>query len=216
MPKQIKVLRISHTIASLWDRGATDTAILALTGRYNPPPTIAMDLGLKIHKEFEDETNETGKLPAEFGLDLDGMAEIKFVKTVYNEGGFKIEVSGVVDFCDGPDKPSLIVDHKTGQGTAGDYIMAWQLPLYAYFFGGQTGMITHKNTRDGRLTIAVRHLDDHLKRTAAEWLLTTAMDLRATCESAGVRWWRRIEDEKGRDRTPSPQALEQMRQELEN
>lgn len=180
---QNKVMRISFSAADWWDRGQRDMAIRAIRGLPTPSNEYMED-GTRRHKEWEQETLKTGKMPAVFG---------------YNRPKLKTEVykcvqlldwlflSGKVDLHN----YNVIIDHKSGSGSPSDSLSKYQLGIYGLLLPGRKiGVINHFNRETQEVKVGIRHLTPKYLDDALNWIISIATDIRASCENASIPWWR--------------------------
>ncbi len=164
----------------LWNKGDYQGAIDALQGRWREPNQYMID-GSKYHKEWENEINETGKMPAIFGGKelTNPQTEIKIVKQV----NAWLEIVGVLDLLDLP----VGYDWKTGSGTAADSARGFQHKVYKVLVPEMTRFEYHAfNQYTNTKTVEVVHLTDRTYDDGLEIIITIACDIRATLEQEGL------------------------------
>ena len=175
-----KILTISHTIANAWYRGYRDDALAMIQGKPTTPPNESMLTGIKLHKEYENESLQTFRVPERFNFDP-GLVQVEVKKVVQLDDWLRF--SGRADAV-GKD---FVIDYKTGSGRAN--IGGHQLPLYCVLFQKSKGYICHENTQTGKVTIASKIMTPDILRESVDWLVTVACDIRGVCEAIGQQWW---------------------------
>lgn len=121
-------LKLSFSIINAWYHGDKDGAIDMLMGKWREP-TEAMQFGTFMHKQWENEVNETGCLPKVFG---GAKIEQPLTETYYKKQILDwLWLSGVIDLqYQTPDGDLVLVDYKTGNGNANQYTQSLQAGIY--------------------------------------------------------------------------------------
>ena len=133
MIKKNKDLRLSFSLANQFYRFMTmpnpfpniQEDILKSLHGIPSDTSLAMLIGKKIHRIFEEETNKTGLPPSCLGMDVgQGKAEARIEKRLSDWCVF----SGVKDFTTEDGKQ--VIDYKVGMGETSSYLRSHQKGCY--------------------------------------------------------------------------------------
>lgn len=172
-------MRVSYSILAAWERRDYDSAIGMYLGK-KIQPTRAMMAGSGWHKEWEEETLRTGKLPAIFGARelKNPETEVKIVKKLTPW----LTLSGVMDLRDVP----IVFEYKTGHSPAAVWARSKQHLVYQIL--------------DPRLTLAEyfaynQHINNvtyervHLTKASLyegmNWVITLSSEMKSTLDNLG-------------------------------
>lgn len=177
-------LKLSYSVIRLWQEGKVSEAIEALHGHWQEPNQY-MKYGIEKHKEWENETKVTGRIPEVFGG--------KEIENFYTEQYHKKQIldwlwlSGIIDLQYEDNGKVVLVDYKTGKGTANQYTNGLQAPLYKILVPEAT-MFRYLcyNQYENKVTSSFMHLSKATLDKALETLISVACDIRATLEQMGL------------------------------
>ena len=172
-------LKLSASVINLWQRGDKQGVYDALHGIWRPS-TPQMEYGTQKHKEWEEEVNRTGCLPEIFGGEkiINPITEHYYRKEIMDW----LWLSGIVDLEFG-ENGEVIVDYKTGKGTANSYANSFQVACYA-LLRPQAKMFRFYayNQYEDKVTSSVIHLNDRKRVDWQDDLFSIACDIRAWLE----------------------------------
>lgn len=169
-------LKLSFSTVSLWRNGDVDGAIDALMGKYREP-TDAMKFGTFMHRQWENEVNETKCLPTLFG----GMPLIEPITEEYSRVQLAswLVLSGVIDLQYRNSNGDLVlVDYKTGNSNANHYSNSLQVGCYKLLKPeAKMFIFKHYNQYTGEVTSSIVHLTNELERKTAETVFNVAYEI---------------------------------------
>jgi len=207
-------LKLTASIVGLWARGDRQGVINALHGVYNPP-TEAMVFGTQKHKEWENEVNETGCLPAIFGGDK--IVSPKTEQYYTREINEWLKISGVLDLQYGKNG-EVIVDYKTGGGksSASQYASSLQVGFYALLCPeAKMFKFLHYNRATDKITSATIHLTPARREQYLDEIMSIACDIRSWHEDFEPDYdgWS-VSSHKQVDNVPAQEYNQEQRKEL--
>jgi hypothetical protein len=117
--------RASFSVLSTWESGNWQRAIDQYF-KLDKFTTPQMEMGKRLHQEFEKSIKTEGKLPDVFGGHR--------LTTPQSETKIVIPVSDWMDFVCIPDcvDGDTLYEFKTGAQSATDWANTWQVPIYGY------------------------------------------------------------------------------------
>jgi len=161
---------------NFWSLGCKDDVIKML--KHEPTfITEAMEVGKRYHKLFEEEVIKTKRLPKEFGSKKlqNPRTEVKIEKWLDEW----LQLVGVIDLID-EDK---IYDYKVGNTLSQAYANALQLPVYGLLYEkANEGYILHYNHLFRRADWSVVAINDEVRNTAIDWVITFASEIYDECQ----------------------------------
>ena len=177
-------LKISYSIINLWLKGDISGVVEALNGHWQEP-TEAMAYGLRKHKDWENYVNETKCLPMEFGGgELINPKTEQYRKLCVMDDW--LWLSGIADLQYG-NKGQVLVDYKTGKGSANQYANSLQVGCYKVLFPeAKYFKFLCYNQQEDKITTSIIRLTDNLYQEALDKIMTVGCDIRATLENLGM------------------------------
>ena len=189
-------IRISFSVANMWERNYRWEAIQALKHEHSMPTSEAMAHGTERHESWENETRETGIIPSVFGYDWSIKPEVKRVVDLGNGVHLVVKTDGL---C-GKIKPEFVIDYKTSiskdkEKHSGQWLGTKQLPLYCAAFKCSVGYIFHEWIRGNRvkITTSKRLVSNDDKRDGIDWCVGIALDIHSFCIDNNEIWWPKVE-----------------------
>lgn len=178
-------LRLSFSTVNMWRNGDVDGAIDALMGKYREP-TDAMKFGSFMHKQWEQEVNDTQCLPTVFGG-----ASIKEPKT---EKYYCVQLDdwlwlcGVIDLeYKTDDGRTILVDYKTGNSNANHYSNSLQAGCYKILRpNAELFVFKHYNQYTENVTSSIVHLTDNLEAHTMQKIISTAYEIAFELDKRGM------------------------------
>lgn len=171
----MKILKLSHTIISMWQEGKYEEAI----GIYIGKPFIstpAMDLGKLYDKKWSDYIEKTNELPEELGGGLLDHPEVQKKYQViipFNEE-YEILLRGIPDMTE----PKMITDFKCGRTESNQYVQKRQLDYYSLFKPEATvGRYLCFNPYTKGLTVGIKFLTKETRENAINDIITTGGEI---------------------------------------
>lgn len=178
-------LRISYSLAMLWEKGLWDDAVGQYFGLKNIT-TPQMEMGKEMHQKTADYITANGKLPEYLGGGIllpQPMVEEKYVIKLEDW----LAISLVIDLENG----QQLCEHKFGKTPAGVWAETYQLPTYRALLRIATGrnkdygIVRRHNPANGDLDSAYVWFSDELERQAINWLMTIASEMHNYFQSNG-------------------------------
>lgn len=176
----IMVYRFSFSILSAWAGNDWERAV-AMWMREPFAPTPQMELGKKLHEEWEAEGRATGCLPAVFGGKP--LNKPRFEKETKREFMLNdwLQIVGVLDVNEADID---ITDYKSGVTPATAYSNGWQHKVYHVLYPQAKRFIYRVfNPYTKTVTVAIVHLTPQTLQQGVEWILTNGSDMRAYLEA---------------------------------
>ena len=178
-------LRLSFSTVSMWRNGDVDGAIDALMGKYREP-TDAMKFGSFMHKQWEQEVNNTQCLPTLFGG-----ARINEPKT---EQYYCVQLDdwlwlcGVIDLeYKTDDGRTILVDYKTGNSNANHYSNSLQAGCYKILRpNAELFVFKHFNQYTENVTSSIVHLTNTLEAHTMQKIISTAYEMAYELDKRGM------------------------------
>lgn len=155
----------------------------ALYGKWKAP-TPQMEFGTEQHKRWEQEVKETGRLPMVFG----GTELIKPITEKYHlvQVYDWLWLSGIIDLQYG-ENGEIIVDYKTGRGSASSYTNSLQVGCYKILQPqAKQFRFLCWNQYEDKVTTSAVWLTDKLYEDAVNQVFTVGCDIRAMLENNGI------------------------------
>lgn len=169
-------LKLSFSTVNMWLNGDHDGAIDALVGKYREP-TEAMQFGTFMHKQWEDEVNQTGHMPKLFG----GKPLVEPVTEEYSRVVIFdwLCLSGVIDLQYRlPNGDLVLVDYKTGNSNANHYSNSLQVGCYKLLKPeAKLFIFKHFNQYTDETTSSIIHLTEDLKLRTLNTIIDVAYEI---------------------------------------
>lgn len=165
-----KILKLSHTIISLWKEGRYEEAV----GIYVGKPfvsTPAMDLGKLYDQKWNEYIEKTGELPEELGGGklVNPQVQKKYQVILPLSDEYEILLRGVPDLTE----RETITDFKCGRTEANQYVGKMQLDYYSLFIPeAKVGRYLCFNPYTNRLTVGIKFLNQENRENAINEIVT--------------------------------------------
>lgn len=208
-PSDPTKFRASWTVLNAWARGYWNDAIKSYFW-WPIEENEAMRFGKQKHEEWRREVEQTGRIPAIWGIHTTDRGKVgrplnqprcedKFVVPIPRNPWLELVVK--IDCYE----PDTIIEWKTGVKSAADYLNELQMPLYAlarHLTGQQTKKVEvyAHNQHNNKNEFAMMWLDDDKLREAAEFMITNAAEMYQYLRDNGLfsKMPRMVEEEKDR------------------
>lgn len=177
-------IKVSHSLLKKVEDGYIDEAIAIYQGK-TLPKTPQMELGNKWHRVWQNETDQTKRLPKEFGsLPLGEFKTEYKLRRDFKLGEYDIVLTGVMDLYQ-PDT-KIARDYKCGKTSIAGHLSSAQHAVYSILAPFDTFFYHSYNPYTKEVKTAWVHITDKERQRGLDWVETWTSEFIAQLNYVGV------------------------------